>query len=215
MAHDISLSGSKVAITLPTGKVRKFNSPESYGFDQADNLVLYFRSGEKIVLPYTGLTISTASPASQTAALASLDTLFLSAGGSALTTDSGAKTYTGDTWDGTAPSSTASKTYRWVKTGKTIRLQIDITYATAGATNTTATLAWPSDVPFPADIAGYTGNGAFPYAGFGNIHASPTANPSATRVAVRRNTSSSYDIIAIGASVAARGVHATIIFDVA
>jgi hypothetical protein len=62
----------------------------------------------------------------------------------------GSQTYSGTiTWDGTAPSGTSNFSYNWMQVGNMVHLTITLVYATAGATNTTATMALPAGVPAP------------------------------------------------------------------
>jgi hypothetical protein len=90
---------------------------------------------------------------------------------------SGETTYAGtDTWDGTAPSSSLSKVYKWSQNYKTVHLEIYISYNVAGVTNTTATLTFPSGVPLPATVTGFTANNSSIVPVSGWLGSGPTNN---------------------------------------
>lgn len=71
------------------------------------------------------------------------------------------------TWDGTAPSGTGSKRYRWRQVGDRVDFVMRGEYSTPGVTNTNVTIAMPSDMPTPSAIAGTSANGmVIPLTGF-------------------------------------------------
>jgi hypothetical protein len=98
-------------------------------------------------------------------------------------------TYTGTiTWGGTAPTSLTA-TYRWVRIGRKVDLNITLVYANAGTTNSTLLLTMPSDAPTPAEPTGLTSNSNYLYPVLGkvNINATTLTN-AAERGAIRKNS---------------------------
>jgi hypothetical protein len=105
-------------------------------------------------------------------------------------------TYTGTiTWGGTAPTSLTA-TYRWVRIGRKVDLNISLVYTNAGTTNTTLLLTMPSDAPTPLEPTGLTSNSNYLYPVLGkvNINATTLTN-AAERGMIRKNSGGSgYEI---------------------
>jgi len=98
-------------------------------------------------------------------------------------------TYTGTiTWGGTAPTSLTA-TYRWVRIGRKVDLNISLVYTNAGTSNTTLLLTMPSDAPTPAEPSGLTSNSNYLYPVLGkvNINATTLTN-AAERGMIRKNS---------------------------
>jgi hypothetical protein len=104
--------------------------------------------------------------------------------------------YTGTiTWGGTAPTSLTA-TYRWVRIGRKVDLNITLVYANAGTSNTNLLLTMPSDAPTPAEPTGLTSNSNYLYPVLAkvNINATTLTN-AAERGAIRKNSGGSgYEI---------------------
>jgi len=99
-------------------------------------------------------------------------------------------TYTGAiAWNGTAPTG-GNLTYRWIRIGKMVNINISLIYSTQGSSNSTLTVALPSDAPIPSKPAGLTSalNQLYPIVGSVNITNSSTLTNSATRGFLRNNT---------------------------
>jgi hypothetical protein len=97
--------------------------------------------------------------------------------------------YTGTiTWGGTAPTSLTA-TYRWLRIGRKVDLNITLIYANAGTTNTTLLLTLPSDAPTPAEPSGATSNSNYLYPVFSMVNTNlTTLTNSATRGGIRKNS---------------------------
>jgi len=99
-------------------------------------------------------------------------------------------TYTGTiAWNGTAPTG-GNLSYRWIRIGKMVNINISLIYSTQGSSNSTLTVALPSDAPTPSKPAGLTSalNQLYPIVGSVNITNSSTLTNSATRGFLRNNT---------------------------
>jgi len=60
--------------------------------------------------------------------------------------------YTG----GTRPSGTTNHTYEWTRNGRLVTFRINILFGTAGSGNTRALLPFPSPMPTPSTVTGFT-----------------------------------------------------------
>lgn len=117
--------------------------------------------------------------------------------------DSAMKTYTGTlTWDGTAPTTIANQTYRWTQVGKTVFVRINVTYTNAGATNTTVSLTFPSDLPLPEEPTGAATNDYID-AGTGFYGTSTTSASSNYKCYLVKTGASSYSFKVLGSSALA------------
>jgi len=99
-------------------------------------------------------------------------------------------TYTGTiAWNGTAPTG-GNLTYRWSRIGKMVNINISLIYSTQGSSNSTLTVALPSDAPTPSKPAGLTSalNHLYPIVGSVNLTNSSTLTNSGTRGFLRNNT---------------------------
>jgi len=83
------------------------------------------------------------------------------------------QTYAGSiAWTGTtAPSGATTHTYRWIRVGNLVTLNISLSYAVAGSALTMVTMAIPSDCPNPLQPSGYTGASEVLYCGVGRMGA--------------------------------------------
>lgn len=66
------------------------------------------------------------------------------------------------TWDGTPPSGTTTKVFRWARSGNLVTFTAQAVYGTAGTSNTTAYFVLPSDIPAPLNLSTSASNGT-PY----------------------------------------------------
>jgi hypothetical protein len=120
-------------------------------------------------------------------------------------------TYTGTiTWGGTAPTSLTAS-YRWVRIGRRVDLNITLVYANAGTTNTTLLLTIPSDAPTPAEPSGATGNSNYLYPTYSIVNTNlTTLTNSQTRGGIRKNSGGSgYEIFMNFTSLAASTAYVT------
>lgn len=60
------------------------------------------------------------------------------------------------TWNGTPPSGASSLRYYWTKSNRICHFSLRLEYATAGTTNSSLTIAFPSDMPLPLDMTGWS-----------------------------------------------------------
>jgi hypothetical protein len=115
-------------------------------------------------------------------------------------------TYTGSiAWDGTAPL-TPTTSYSWSEdnNGK-IDLWMQFSYATAGVSNTTMTLDWPTGVPLPLDP---TASGAIEYAEACKIvTGGSVTNQTASFAHIKKVSPGVYNIIVATGAVAAKVVY--------
>lgn len=98
-------------------------------------------------------------------------------------------TYTGTiTWNGTAPTS-GTFTYRWVRLGNKVDLNITLVYTAAGTSNSTLLLTLPSDAPTPVPPTGLTANSVYVYPVLAKVNAgSTTLTNAGERAAMRKNS---------------------------
>jgi len=117
------------------------------------------------------------------------------------------------TWNSTPPATIVSQKYAWSRIGSTVTLFISVLYTTAGTTNTTCIITMPSDCPDPAVFAN-SGDAAseymYPING-ARVEATQTANPSAIRGGIRRNSGdTAFEILLIFGSVSALQLQVTV-----
>jgi len=81
------------------------------------------------------------------------------------------QTYSGTiAWTGTtAPSGTATHSYRWSQVGKLVTLRITLIYSVAGLALTSVNCTLPTDCPTPEIPTGSSANGSFLYEGSGTL----------------------------------------------
>jgi hypothetical protein len=98
-------------------------------------------------------------------------------------------TYTGTiTWGNVAPTSLTA-TYRWVRIGRRVDLNITLVYANAGTNNQTLLLTMPSDAPTPAEPSGATGNSNYLYPVYSLVSTTLTTLSNVnTRGGIRKNS---------------------------
>jgi hypothetical protein len=99
-------------------------------------------------------------------------------------------TYTGTiTWNGTAPTS-GNLSYRWVRIGRMVTINIALVYANAGTGNTQVLIALPSDAPTPTKPAGLTAasNMLYPVSANTNITSQSTLTSNTFRAMMRSNS---------------------------
>jgi hypothetical protein len=66
-------------------------------------------------------------------------------------------TYTGTiTWSSSAPTGATNHTYRWVRIGNMVTLNISLVYGTTSSANTSVIVTLPTDCPTPAKPTGLT-----------------------------------------------------------
>lgn len=107
------------------------------------------------------------------------------------------------TWDGTPPSSLVAAKYRWGRVGGLVTVQFRLEYGVAGTTNTSLTIAAPSDLPLPWFPSG-TGASEAIDAGSASVHATAAGlSNSASRCYLRRGASSGFDMVVLSGSIAA------------
>jgi ribosomal protein L18 len=71
--------------------------------------------------------------------------------------DNGSQTYTGTiTWSSSAPTGATNHTYRWVRIGNMVTLNISLVYGTTSLANTSVIVTLPTDCPTPAKPTGLT-----------------------------------------------------------
>lgn len=118
------------------------------------------------------------------------------------------------TWTGTtAPSGTTNHSYRWVRIGTMVTLNISLVYGTAGSALTQVTMALPSDCPAPKEPAGLTAASTLQYPGAGYLSTGPTAAGVASRVFMLANSGDNgYNIIIVAGSTNARVGQATVTY---
>jgi len=92
--------------------------------------------------------------------------------------------------NGTAPTS-GNLSYRWTRIGKMVTINISLVYANAGSSNTSITIALPSDAPTPTKPAGLTSASNLLYPCYGNVNATnqSTLSNSSFRGSLRNNSS--------------------------
>lgn len=93
-----------------------------------------------------------------------------------VSTDSPADTVLASTvtWDGTAPSGTAAKHYIWERHGRLVTFAFRLEYATAGVTNSSVTIAKPSDMPAPIELVGVDSTEILGFVATGHLGTSAT-----------------------------------------
>lgn len=119
------------------------------------------------------------------------------------------------TWNSTPPATIVSQKYAWMRIGNTVTLTISVLYTSTGTTNTTCIITMPSDCPDPAVIAN-SGDAAseymYPING-ARVEANQTANPSAIRGGIRRNSgNTAFEILVIFGSTSALQLTVTVIY---
>jgi len=86
-------------------------------------------------------------------------------------------------WTGTtAPSGTSNHTYKWSQIGKLVTLRVSLNYTGAGSAVTSVSIPFDNmiDLPAPATITGFTGNGEVVSFGSGMFGATKTIPSLAT-----------------------------------
>jgi hypothetical protein len=90
--------------------------------------------------------------------------------------------------NGTAPTS-GNLSYRWTRIGKMVTINISLVYANAGSSNTSITIALPSDAPTPTKPTGLTSASNLLYPCYGGVNGTnqSTLSNSAFRGFLRNN----------------------------
>lgn len=119
------------------------------------------------------------------------------------------------TWNSTPPSTIVSQKYVMSRIGNLVILTISVLYTSTGTTNTTCIVTFPSTAPAPAVLAA-SGDAAseymYPICG-ARVEANQTANPSAIRGGIRRNSgNSAFEILLIFGSTSALQLQVTVIY---
>jgi len=119
------------------------------------------------------------------------------------------------TWNSTPPSTIVSQKYVMSRIGNMVILTISVLYTSTGTTNTTCIVTFPSTAPAPAVLAA-SGDAAseymYPITG-ARVEANQTANPSAIRGGIRRNSGdSAFEILLIFGSTSALQLQVTVIY---
>lgn len=119
------------------------------------------------------------------------------------------------TWNSTPPSTIVSQKYVMSRIGNMVILTISVLYTSTGTTNTTCIVTFPSTAPAPAVLAA-SGDAAseymYPISG-ARVEANQTANPSAIRGGIRRNSgNSAFEILLIFGSTSALQLQVTVIY---
>lgn len=119
------------------------------------------------------------------------------------------------TWNSTAPLTIVSQKAVWSRIGNMVIMTISVLYTTPGVTNTTCIVTFPSTAPAPAVFAN-SGDAAseymYPISG-ARVEANQTANPSAIRGGIRRNSGdSAFEILVIFGSTSALQLQVTVIY---
>lgn len=134
--------------------------------------------------------------------------------------DEAIATYGGTfTWTGSAsPTTIVSQQFKWQRIGSFVILTVSVLYTSAGTANTACIITLPATCPNPAVIAN-SGDAAseymYPICG-GRVEANQTANPSAIRGGIRRNSGdTAFEILTIFGSVNALHLQMTIIYPTA
>jgi hypothetical protein len=120
-------------------------------------------------------------------------------------------TYTGTiTWGNVAPTSLTA-TYRWVRIGRRVDLNITLVYANAGTNNQTLLLTMPSDAPTPAEPSGATGNSNYLYPVYSLVSTTLTTLSNVnTRGGIRKNSAGNgYEIFVNFTGLAATTAYIT------
>jgi hypothetical protein len=91
--------------------------------------------------------------------------------------------------NGTAPTS-GNLSYRWTRIGKMVTINISLVYANAGSSNTSITIALPSDAPTPTKPAGLTSASNLLYPCYGGVNGTnqSTLSNSSFRGFLRNNS---------------------------
>jgi len=124
------------------------------------------------------------------------------ASGTAQTFKDTSGNYTGTiAWTGTAPSGTATHTYRWTQIGKLVTLNVQLLYTVAGSSLSQVIFDLPSDCPTPTSPSGISGNSRVLYYGAGNMTSNSQLGANASRAGLIINaTSTGYSLIVVAAS---------------
>lgn len=117
------------------------------------------------------------------------------------------------TWNSTPPSTIVTQKYAWSRIGNTVTLFISVLYTSAGTTNTTCSMTMPTDCPNPSVFAN-SGDAAseymYPING-ARVEGTQTANPSAIRGGIRRNSGdTAFEINLIFGSTSALQLQVTV-----
>lgn len=99
------------------------------------------------------------------------------------------------TWNGSAPTGTTNHSYRWIQIGKMVVLNITLVYSSAGSSNSTLAIPFPTNAPAPIDPPGLTANNALQYpviAQFNAVNITNLTNAGARGMV--RKLASGYDI---------------------
>ena len=119
------------------------------------------------------------------------------------------------TWNSTPPSTIVSQKMAMMRIGNMVILTISVLYTSAGTTNTTCIVTLPSIAPNPAVFAASGDNASeymYPISG-ARVEANQTANPSAIRGGIRRNSGdSAFEILLIFGSSNALQLQVTVIY---
>lgn len=119
--------------------------------------------------------------------------------------DSPEQAYTGTiTWTGTtAPSGTASDTYRWSQQGNRVSARIDIVRSVSGSAITSALLSWPGDMPRPAFPASFQVANSLTVAGVAGMQATLTTAPvNNGKLAIGMDASNTNPVITVSSASA-------------
>lgn len=113
-------------------------------------------------------------------------------------------------WDATPPSSLSAARYSWCRVGSLVQVQMRLEYGSAGTSNTSLTVTWPSDLPAPRIPTGTANGEAFGMCAGSVFTTNMSANPTLTR-AVLRKQASTYEAVLLP-NAAANLVGAVIFF---
>ncbi|NNV54515.1 hypothetical protein [Limnovirga soli] len=119
------------------------------------------------------------------------------------------------TWDGTTPSGTIANTYSWDRLRNKVTLQLNLTYTTAGVTNTNVVCPLPSDMPAPKEPSQLTAVSSILCYGTGGLSTTNTnAVANNCKVYIRKNAAGTgYELVAAAsASLNARVAHIDIFY---
>lgn len=117
-------------------------------------------------------------------------------------------------FDGTPPSNLAGASYRATKIGTMVTLRINVKYTTAGTTNTTATLPFPTGLPNPESINGFTAASNILVNGTGGLASGvggTIANTSKVSISLNSGLTG-WQINITGASISAQVIRVTITY---
>lgn len=121
---------------------------------------------------------------------------------------------TGLVFTGTPPSGTATLSYNFTQIGSVVTVNVKLLYSVAGASNTSLTVPFPSDLPTPVQPTGFTSASEKLYVGVGQFSTSKTVLSATLGSCFVRNNSGAngYEIVITSASTNAITFEGTVTY---